>query len=510
MYSELIVNVTPWETRIALMEDGSVVEFHVERAAEQGYVGNIYKGRVVRVLPGMQAAFVDIGLERTAFLYIRDVYDHLSEFEAIFGRTDYDEIGTSPLHCNTDERHLLSYSPPPFRIEELLHEGQDILVQVSRRPLGTKGARLTSHISIPGRNLVLMPTMNHLGVSRKIRCEPERQRLKELIDSLRPKDIGFIARTACEGLSPTDIQQEMEFLLHLWATIQEKAENLHSPSLVYKDLDITLRTVRDLFTCDVKRLIVDSRPVYERILAFLETFAPHLRPCVELYEDPIPIFDTFGIEVEMSRAIRKKVWLKSGGYIVIEKTEALIAIDVNTGKFIGKHCLEDTILKTNLEAAKEIAYQLRLRNMGGLIIIDFIDMEDPEDRELVFNTLREALKRDRCKTNILRISELGLIQMTRKRDREDLNHLLCEPCPYCDGSGELKSRRTLCYEIFHHIQSEARHRDSAAIEVFVHPKIGDMLINEEAHNIELLEKSIQKKINIVSRPEFYLEQYKIS
>jgi len=509
MHAELIINAAPWETRVALMEMGSVVEFHVERAAEQGYVGNIYKGRVVRVLPGMQAAFVDIGLERTAFLYVRDVYDHLSEFEAIFGKADYDENGTSSLHCGADEGHPLHYSPPPFQIEDLIHEGQEILVQVTRGPLGSKGAKVTSHVSIPGRNLVLMPTMNYLGISRRIRDESERQRLKQVIDSLRPKGIGFIARTACEGLTPANIRTEMKFLLHLWTTIQEKAENLRPPSLVYKDLDITLRAVRDLFACDVKRLVVDLRSAYERILAFIETFVVHPRPCVEFYKDSIPIFDAFGIEVEMSRAMRKKVWLKSGGYIVIENTEALIAIDVNTGKFIGKHCLEDTILKTNLEAAKEIAYQLRLRNMGGLIIIDFIDMEDTENRELVFNTLKEALKRDRCKTNILRISELGLIQMTRKRDREGLNHLLYEPCLYCDGSGELKSRRTLCYEIFRRIQSEARHTDSDCIDILVHPKIGEMLINEEAHNVELLEEIIKKKINIVSRPEFYLEQYKI-
>ncbi|NIA08422.1 MAG: Rne/Rng family ribonuclease, partial [Nitrospiraceae bacterium] len=401
MHSELIINAAPWETRVALMEMGSVVEFHIERAVEQGYVGNVYKGRVVRVLPGMQAAFVDIGLERTAFLYVRDVYDHLSEFEAIFGRIGCNKIGTSSLRCAADEGHPLHYSPPPFQIEDLLHEGQEILVQVTRGPLGSKGARVTSHISMPGRNLVLMPTINHLGISRKIRDESERQRLRQIIDSFRPKGIGFIARTACEGLSPRDIQKEMEFLLHLWTTIQKKAENLHPPGLVYRDLDVSLRTVRDLFTCDVKRLLVDSRPTYERILAFVETFAHYLRPCVELYENSVPIFDAFGIEVEMSRAMRKKVWLKSGGYIIIEKTEALIAIDVNTGKFIGKHCLENTILKTNLEAAKEIAYQLRLRNLGGLIIIDFIDMEDAKNRELVFNTLREALKRDRCKTNIL-------------------------------------------------------------------------------------------------------------
>jgi ribonuclease G len=337
MNAELVINVTPWETRVALLENGSVVEFHVERAAEKGYVGNIYKGRVVRVLPGMQAAFVNIGLERTAFLYVTDVYDHLSEFELMLGMTEHEE--NYIVHFATEEEQPLHYTPPPFRIEDLLHEGQEILVQVAKDPIGSKGARVTSHISLPGRLLVLMPTMNHMGISRRIEDEPERKRLKEIINSMRPNGFGFIARTASEGATTENIQTEMDLLLHLWADIQKKAESLHIPSLVYEDLDINLRVVRDLLTSDVKRLVVDSRSVYERILAFIETFALHLRPSVELYEQPMPIFDAFGIEVELSKALRKKVWLKSGGYILIESTEALIAIDVNTGKYVGKRHL---------------------------------------------------------------------------------------------------------------------------------------------------------------------------
>ena len=511
MNSELIINVAPWETRVALLENGSAVEFHVERPGRPGHVGNIYKGRVVRVLPGMQAAFVDIGLERTAFLYVTDVYDHLSEFELMLGRAECSEERDDDFECPQDEEpETLHYTQPPFHIEDLLHEGQEILVQVSKEPVGSKGARVTSHISLPGRHLVLMPTMNHVGISRRIEDESERTRLKELIDEMRPKGMGFIARTASEGISREHLKAEMDFLQALWENIQNQSTNMPIPSLVYEDLDITLRAVRDLFSGDVQRLVVDSRPAYERILKFLETFAANLRPKVELYTEPQPIFDAFGIEIEMSRALGKKVWLKSGGYIVIESTEALTAIDVNTGKYTGKRNLEDTILKTNLEAAKEIAYQLRLRNIGGLIIIDFIDMADSASRDEVFYTLKEALKRDKCKTNILRMSELGLIQMTRKRNRESLRRLLTERCFYCDGAGFLKSKQTICYEIFRKIKRDAGSWPAGAIVVEVNPKIGNMLLKEESSFVEMIERDIKKEIVIEPRPELHLEQFKIS
>ena len=512
MASELIINVATWETRVALLENGTAVEFHVERAGRPGHVGNIYKGKVVRVLPGMQAAFVDIGLDRTAFLYVTDVYDHLTEFEHMLGREECsDEPDELPcMHDDEAEDSKLHYTPPPFRIEDLLHEGQEILVQVTKEPVGSKGARVTSHISLPGRHLVLMPTMNHVGISRRIEDESERSRLKEIISQLRPKGMGFIARTASEGANRRDIQAEMDFLLRLWKNIQQKATSLPIPSLVYEDLDITLRAVRDLFTGDVQRLVVDSRQAYERIIHFIDTFAFDLKPKVELYSEPLPIFDAFGIEMDMSRALGKKVWLKSGGYIVIESTEALTAIDVNTGKFVGKRHLEDTILKTNLEAAKEIAYQLRLRNIGGLIIIDFIDMSDVSSREKVFKTLKDALKKDKCKTNILRMSELGLIQMTRKRNRESLKRLLTERCFYCEGTGVLKSRRTICYDIFRKISRDAPSYMTNGIQVSVHPKIGDMLLKEESAFVEMLEKGLDKEMVIVPRPEFHLEQFEIS
>ena len=511
MGAELIINVAPWETRVALLENGTAVEFHVERATRPGHVGNIYKGRVVRVLPGMQAAFVDIGLERTAFLYVTDVYDHLSEFEVMLGRAECVEEPDRFMCDQEDEPQTdLHYVPPPFSIEDLLHERQEILVQVTKEPMGSKGARITSHISLPGRHLVLMPTMNHVGISRRIEEESERSRLKDLIEELRPAGIGFIARTASEGIKKEHLKAEMDFLLRLWKNIQQQASSLPIPSLVYEDLDITLRAVRDLFTGDVERLVVDSRQAYDRILQFIDTFAFELKPRVELYEDSQPIFDAHGIEIEMSRSLGKKVWLKSGGYIVIESTEALTAVDVNTGKFVGKRHLEDTILKTNIEAAKEIAYQLRLRNIGGLIIIDFIDMADAASREEVFRTLKDALKRDKCKTNILRMSELGLIQMTRKRNRESLNRLLSEKCFYCEGAGHLKSRRTVCYEIFRKISRDAPSYSTNGIQVMVHPAIGGMLLKEEATFVELLENQFQKEIIIEPRPDFHLEQFDIT
>ncbi len=511
MGAELIINVAPWESRVALLENGTAVEFHVERATRPGHVGNIYKGRVVRVLPGMQAAFVDIGLDRTAFLYVTDVYDHLSEFELMLGRAESVEESDQFLcHQEEEPQPDLHYIPPPFRIEDLLHERQEILVQVIKEPVGSKGARITSHISLPGRHLVLMPTMNHVGISRRIEEEAERNRLKELIEELRPAGTGFIARTASEGIKKGHLKAEMDFLLRLWKNIQKQGSSLPIPSLVYEDLDVTLRAVRDLFTGDVERLVVDSRQAYDRILQFIDTFAFELKPRVELYEDSQPIFEAYGIEIEMSRSLGKKVWLKSGGYIVIESTEALTAVDVNTGKYVGKRHLEDTILKTNIEAAKEIAYQLRLRNIGGLIIIDFIDMADASSREEVFKTLKDALKRDKCKTNILRMSELGLIQMTRKRNRESLNRLLTEKCFYCEGAGSLKSRRTVCYEIFRKINRDAPSYSGNGIQVMVNPVIGEMLLKEESPFLELLENQFKKEIIIEPRPDFHLEQFDIT
>lgn len=501
MSSELIINASSNETRVALVEDGSVTELYIERASGKGIVGNIYKGRVVRVLPGMQAGFVDIGLERAAFIYAGDVHAHFHDYGLMMGPEDMDKAAIEPEPILLMEREV--------PIEDVLQEGQEILVQVSKEPIGTKGARITSHISLPGRHLVLMPTVDHVGVSRRIEEEKERKRLRDLVQSIKPAGYGFIVRTVSEGASQEKLKSEMDFLLQLWEQVLEKKKKAPTPSLLHSDLDISLRAVRDLFTNDVDKLIIDSREEYEKIVHFIDLFMPKLKPAVELYQEDEPIFEAYGIEMEIARALNRKVWLKSGGYIIIDITEALTAIDVNTGKYVGKGNLQDTILKTNLEAVKEITYQLRLRNIGGIIIIDFIDMDRQQDRDKVFTALMNALKKDKSKTNILKISELGLVQMTRKRTRENLTRLLEEPCPYCDGKGFLKSRTTMCYEVIRAIQREISNASAHQITVLVHPDVADFLMEMEHSMIEKLENQHQKRIIINANQGFHQEQYEI-
>jgi len=508
MASELIINVRNYETRVALVENGVVVELHIERQTGQELAGNIYRGKVIRVLPGMQAAFVDIGLERTGFLYVSDIQKDLIELEEemLKNYSRNDEIVSEDLTSTYSEQAPGASA----NIEDLLCEGQDIMVQIAKEPIGTKGARLTSHISLPGRHLVLMPSVNHIGVSRRIEDREERERLRRIIEEIRPGNLGFIARTVSEGANKRKLKSEMDFLLKLWENIKERMAKLSSPGLLHKDLSISLRSVRDLFTREVDRLIIDSREEYENILEFIEAFAPRLKYSVELYEGTEPIFDSYGIEMEISRSLGKKIWLKSGGYIVIEMTEALTAIDVNTGSYVGSRNLEETILKTNLEAVKEIAYQLRLRNIGGLIVIDFIDMEKKSNRERVFLALKEALSKDKARSHILRMSELGLIEMTRKRTRENINRLLSEPCFYCEGTGVLKSKRSICYEIFRDIEREILPVIGGEdIYIHVHPEIEHVLREEEQQPIMDLEKRINRRIIIVPNENFHLEQYEI-
>jgi ribonuclease G len=505
MPSELVINVTSQETRIALIENGILAELFIERRSEKGIGGNIYKGRVVRVLPGMQAAFVDIDLDRSAFLYVDDVYEDYDYLELMMGGSR--ENGDVSLE--RDRKDTLAPSRYPSPIEDMLHEGQEVLVQVSKEPIGSKGARVTAHISLPGRYLVFMPTVDHIGVSRRIEDEGERTRLKEIVSRIKPPEVGFIVRTASEGRTEEDLLMDLNFLLKLWERVQHKKVNASIPSIIHSDLDICLRAIRDLYTKDVGKVVVDSPKEYNELIEFIETFIPQLKYSIEFYEAEEPIFDAYGIEVEISRALGRKVWLKSGGYIVIEETEALTAVDVNTGKYVGKGNPEDTILKTNLEAVKEIAYQLRLRNIGGIIIIDFIDMEREGGRERVFQTLYEALKKDRAKTNILRISELGLVEMTRKRTRENLSRILCEPCSYCEGKGVIKSKTTLCFEIFREIRREAMNVPSNMIIVSLHPEVADFLYDEERYAIEELEDKLKKKIIIKVRSSFHQEEYEI-
>ena len=505
---KIICNDMAHETRVALVEDGDIVELFIERAGVSDSTGNIYKGRVQRVLPGMQAAFVDIGLSQAAFLYVNDILtSNFIELETFIAHKESAEEGAEKFQSTQADSAPVEKNE--INIVDLISEGQEMLVQVAKSPLGTKGARITSYISLPGRFLVLMPTSTHIGISRRIECETERARLKEVVAKLRTQNLGYIVRTAAEGINEDKIAQEMTFLKNLWSSIQKKFVNAPTPSMIHQELDIRLRAVRDLLLHEAETLIIDSRDGYQDILSFLDTFMPNLKSSVELYEGQEPIFDAHNLEGDISRALKKKVWLKSGGYIVIEHTEALVAIDVNTGRYVGKHNLEETILKTNLEAVKEIAYQVRLRDIGGIIIIDFIDMEKKANQEKVFNALNEAFAKDRSKTHILPMSDMGLIQMTRKRIRKPLIQQLCEPCFYCDGEGLLLSGQSLCYTIHREILRNSKDMLGAGLTLRVNPQIAELLHGEENHLITSLEHRLGKQIIIYPDRQFHFEEFDI-
>jgi len=502
MKNELIINVTPTETRIARMEAGAISELIVERAQETRYTGNIYKGRIVRVLPRMQAAFAEIGLERTAFLYVTDITREMAVEEMMV-----EEEELPPERPRFDRR-----SPREVpQIQDLVREGQEILVQIARDPIGTKGARLTTHVSLPGRFLVYMPTVDHLGVSRRIGDDKERIRLKHILDRVAPRNEGgFIARTMSEGANERELKMDIDYLTKLWREIRTTAETSSCPSLVHKELSVVLRATRDLYTPDIDQIVIDSPLEKQKIEDFIGSFTTNYQDVVRLYEGSEPIFDAYGIEVEISRALGKKVWLKSGGYIIIEQTEALTSVDVNTGKFVGKRNLEDTILKTNLEAVKEIAYQLRLRDIGGIIILDFIDMEKRENREKVYQAFKEQLRYDRSKTTITEITELGLVEMTRKRTRESLSRLLCEPCSYCEGVGYLKSRVTICHEILRGLRRGAPDFQGETVSVTAQPGVVEMLLDEERPALEEWEKRSGKKVIVKAREDYHVEQFDLT
>ena len=682
------MNASHYETRVATLEDGEIRQLHIEREEDRNVVGNIYKGVVKRVLPGMQAAFLELGLERTAFLYVDDIIDEpfgtdfevmedegeaegeestadddgaydpdtyrdrgpdkprdkqrggggggrggggrgraearddrggrpeRGEPEADRGgerfaerdypqddryeeeddrdydeddrdrdpedrdarddrddypedrspegrdrgpdrgrdrdRDDYDseeaapgnrrEAGPRPQRGSrrgggeggegggrggrgqrggrggrrgggrgNQRRGRFSHRRPrgSANIQDLLKEGQEILVQVAKAPIGTKGARLTTHISLPGRNLVLMPTVKHLGISRRIGSERERRRLRDIFTKkIRPKDVGFIIRTVAEGKSYRDIRADAEYLIKLWDQINHDSKKKRAPALIHEDLSLGMRAVRDFFTEDVDSFIIDNPEEYENVQDFVTQFMPTLQDRVKLFKGPSQLFEHYGIEAEISRALGKKVWLKSGGYLLIDQSEALTAIDVNTGRYVGSKSLEETILKTNLEAVKEVAYQLRIRNVGGIIIIDLIDMENLDNREKVYQALSEALGEDRAKTNILKISELGLVEMTRKRTHEDLVRYLTEPCGHCDGRGYHKSRRTVCFEIFREIEKEGLSQNRN-IMVFAHSNVVERMTVEEQEHLRLLEKRFDKNIVVQVDPQFHMEQYEV-
>ncbi|MCB1758449.1 MAG: ribonuclease G [Gammaproteobacteria bacterium] len=483
MSEEILINVTPPETRVAVIENGTAQEIIIERSARRGLVGNIYKGKICRVLPGMQAAFVEIGLERAAFLHASDI--------------GYGARGENGQHGN---------------ITDLVREGGEIIVQVVKDPLGTKGARLTTNLSIPSRYLVLMPSLNSAGVSQKIENLEERTRLRSVIDDFIATSgcpSGFIARTAAEGVSDETLRMDMRFLSRLWGDIEESRRSAPPRSLIHEDLPLLLRALRDLVTPEVERIRIDSRRSSEKARSFASKLIPDLDVQIEYYTGARPLFDLYSVEDEIEKALQRKVELKSGGHLVIDQTEAMTTIDINTGAFVGHRNLEETIFKTNMEAAQAICRQLRLRNLGGIIIIDFIDMSDGEHKRQVIRALEKCLARDHAKTQITEVSALGLVEMTRKRTRESLEHVLCEPCPCCNGRGSLKTAETSCYEIFREILREARQFDVESLLVLASQEVIDRLLDEESANLAELEAFIGKSIRLQAEMLYTQEHYDI-
>lgn len=483
---EILINVTPRETRVALVENGVLQEVSIERARRRGLVGNLYMGRVVRVLPGMQAAFIDAGLERTAFLHVNDIIQPPPGAEG------------APVRRSDN-------------ISDLLTEQQRVLVQVIKDPIGSKGARLTTNITIPSRYLVLLPHQPTVGVSARIEDETERSRLKAIVQGFLEEgdDNGYIVRTAAELASEEALRADRDFLRKLWDSIRRRAEIAQPGTLVYEDLPLALRTLRDLVGSEVERIRIDSRENYQRLVEFCEQFLPEIAPRIEYYPGERPIFDLYGVEDELQKSLERKVVLKSGGYLIIDQTEAMTTIDVNTGAYVGHRTLEETIFKTNLEAAHAIARQVRLRNLGGIIIIDFIDMVDPEHRRQVMRALEKALERDHAKTQISGVSPLGLVEMTRKRTRESLEHILCQPCPTCSGRGSLKTPETVCYEIFREIMRAARQFEARQLLVLASQDVVDLMLDEESASLAQLEEFIGRPIKLQAEPLYTQEQYDV-
>lgn len=496
--TDIIINVNTNETRIAILEEGRLVELLVERPEKERTVGNIYKGVVTDVLPGMQAAFVDIGLERTAFLPASDVADTFGEYSALLDLATEEEEEEKPT---TRERK-------PTSIDQLLKEEQQILVQITKEAIGTKGPRLTTQISLPGRFLVLVPSQERIGVSRKIESRTERRRLRKLAAQVKPDGMGLIVRTVAEGKGEKEFQSDIKTLLKLWKKIDAQAAKVKAPALIHKDMGITSSIIRDLFTPDVNQLVIDSKKEYKRILSYLNLVSPELKDRVKLYRESIPIFDAYGIEKEIDKALNRRIWLKGGGYIVIDHTEALVTIDVNTGKYVGKEDLRETVLKTNLEAAREIARQLRLRDIGGLIVIDFIDMESPEHQALVVNELRAALRRDRAKSSISPISEFGLVEMTRQRIRPSLFYTFSEPCPMCQGSGRVLSPETVTTKIERWLKRARAGSNERDLKLMVHPSVAQYLLENDQAKLKRLAKEYKVKIELVKDDRVDVEEFR--
>ncbi|MDQ5909838.1 MAG: ribonuclease [Pseudomonadota bacterium] len=491
---EILINITPRETRVAVVENGVLQEILIERAGKRGLVGNIYKGQVCRVLPGMEAAFVDIGLDRAAFLHVSDI------------RHEY----------------LLDKGPPPeteivavsservLAITDLVREGQELVVQVIKDPIGTKGARLTTHVTLPSRFLVFLADSDVAGVSVKIDSERERQRLKEMVNAFRTEfGGGYIVRTAAEGAEPEALRADMQFLQRLWNSIQDRIRETSGILALYEDLPLVLRVLRDFVGANVEKVRIDSRETCQRMLKFADKFVPEMVKRLEHYPGERPIFELYGIEDEIHKALGKKVPLKSGGYLIVDQTEAMATVDVNTGAYVGHRNLEETIFKTNLEAAAAIARQLRLRNLGGIIILDFIDMASEEHRQAVLRALEKHLEKDRAKSHISQVSPLGLVEMTRKRTRESLGQLLCEPCPLCDGRGTIKTAETMCYEIFRELLRETRQYSPRQFVVLAAPDVVDVMLDQESNSVAQLEAFIGIPIKFQAETLYTREQYDV-
>ncbi len=502
MNKEMIVSSNGHETMVAILEDDLVAEIFVERERQRSVVGNVYKGRVSKVLPGMQSSFIDLGLERDGFLYVDDVINP-EEFDKL---DDEEDGGGRPR--NERDR-------PKAKIEELLREGQEIIVQVVKEPLGTKGARLTSHVTMPGRFLVFMPTVDHIGVSRKIESREERGRLRGIVREFR-EETGFtggvIIRTAASGRPKEDIVSDLVAFHKIWKEIRQRTESSRAPAVLYQEQSIVSRLLRDLLTEDYQAIRIDNATEHQRVLELVERIMPSLAPKVKLYAKPFPIFDEYGIQAEIDKALKSKVWLKSGGSIVINQTEALVAIDVNTGRYVGKKTagrLEDTIVKTNLEAVKEIVRQVRLRDLGGIIVLDLIDMEDRKNRQKVLQAVELELKKDRSPSKALQVSDFGLVIITRKRVKQSLERVLTEPCPYCSGSGVIKSSSTICYEILNEVKKVSPDLNGHRLLLRVNPDIARALKEEEQAVLKDLKQSIGKDVSIKADVHLHHEQFDV-
>ena len=523
MSKDLIINKTLGEWRAVLVENGEILDFLMERQKDSSVnhprVGNIYYGKVLRVLPGMQSAFVDIGYEKAAFLYVDDAYLPTLEEQRDMAQKRAEELKKEEAQRRgqiiPDELSTLAdevdmkLRPETATIESFLKEGDEILVQVAKEPISTKGPRVTRHVTIPGRDVVYMPFIEHTGVSRRIENDEERDRLKEILDNIRPEGKGIIARTVAEGSTNKILKSDYDMLVRIWKEVNKVVEKSKAPSTCYEDLTFIQRVLRDITDEDVDNIIIDDKNSLKEVEKFASKYLPNIKGKAKFYDEATPIFEKYGIDGEIERGLSNKVYLRSGGSLNIDQTEALVSIDVNTGKFVGRKTLEETIFRTNLEAVKEIAYQLRLRNCGGIIIIDFIDMEKEENKTAVYDSLVEALKKDRAKTKVLPISDLGIVEMTRKRTRDTLTRVLCEPCSYCEGTGRIKTVLTVCYELVRELTKEIKNTNAKKVSIFAHPEVTARLCGEDLDLIENLEEAFGVNLLIRSENSYHVEQFEI-